>query len=137
MNTPRTEVGARIRTARQHRRLSLSDVAGRMGLSVATLSRIETSKQSIDVDLLLSLSRVLGVTPSRFLGEPDGDHDIEVLADRVAALSAADRAKLIQEAARRRRGGDLAAVIGDLMSTLDVMREELEKAARGSRRRKG
>ena len=136
MSSQVPEVGARIRSARQQRRLSLSEVAGRMGLSVATLSRIETSKQSLDVDLLVALSRVLGVPASRLLGDTDGDHDLEVLADRLAALSAGDRARLLQ-AAMGRRDSDLAAVIGDLLSTLDVMRDALEKAAREPRKRAG
>lgn len=135
MSQPSLEVGTNIRLARQQRGWSLSDVADRTGMSVATLSRIETSKQSIDVALLVTLARVLGVSAARLLGDDDGQ-DMDVLAERVAALSGSDRARLLQTASRHRRDGDMAAVVSDLLSTLDVMREELEHVARSSRKRR-
>lgn len=136
MTNLRTEVGARLRSARQQRGQSLAHVAQRAGISVATLSRIETSVQSIDVDLLGTIARILGVPPSHLLSDDGAEQNLAVLAERVAALRAADRAKLLQSTGRRRRGADLATLIDDVMSTLDLVREELEEVARAARKRR-
>lgn len=135
MERSRAEVGPRIRSARLQRDLSLAHVADRSGISVATLSRIETAKQAIDVDLLVTLAGILGLPPAHLLDGDDGSENLEVLADRVGSLRSADRAKLLRTAAsRRRRNADAAAIIEDMLSTLDIVREELEHVARSTRR---
>lgn len=137
MPDPRSEIGARLRSARQLRQLSLSDVASRAGISVATLSRLETSKQSVDVELLTTLAGILGIAPARLLGPGEDSQDLELLADRLAALRAAERAEIMRAAARRRqKQKDLGAVVDDLLATLDILRDELEQVARATRKRR-
>ena len=137
MTEPRNgEVGTRIRRARQQRQLSLAAVADPSGISIATLSRIENSKQSIDVDLLVTLAHILKVAPAQLLAEDDNPGDLDALAARLAALGPTDRARVLRATPDRIRNADAAAVIHDLMSTVDILREELEQLARTTRPRR-
>ncbi|HEY0590931.1 MAG TPA: helix-turn-helix transcriptional regulator, partial [Thermoanaerobaculia bacterium] len=61
------QIGDRLREARRQRRLSLQQVAQSAGISAATLSRIETSKQSLDIQLLLRVAETLGAAPADVL----------------------------------------------------------------------
>jgi transcriptional regulator with XRE-family HTH domain len=54
-------VRGRLRSLRQTLGLSLDDLAARAGLSPSTLSRIETGKRTISLDVLLPLARALQV----------------------------------------------------------------------------
>lgn len=54
-------VGARLRAARQARGLTLEDLAGSAGMSVSTLSRLESGKRQASLELLLPLTRRLGL----------------------------------------------------------------------------
>jgi transcriptional regulator with XRE-family HTH domain len=55
------QVGARLRAARHARNWTLEDLAGRAGLSVSTLSRLEAGKRQASLELLLPLTRQLGI----------------------------------------------------------------------------
>ena len=65
-------IGERIRELRQAQGRSLADVAGKAKVSVATLSRIENDKQSVDLGLFLVLAGILQVAAHELLGS-DGD----------------------------------------------------------------
>lgn len=52
-------VRTRLRSLRQAQSLSLDDVADRSHLSPSTISRIETGKRAISLDVLLPLARAL------------------------------------------------------------------------------
>jgi transcriptional regulator with XRE-family HTH domain len=54
-------VRTRLRSLRQTLGLSLDELAARAGLSPSTLSRIETGKRTISLDVLLPLARALQV----------------------------------------------------------------------------
>lgn len=124
--------GEKIREVRQSQGLSLAEVAAKAKISVATLSRIETDKQSMDVDLLLVLTRVLGVTPSDVLQSGNGEAD--PLAQRIANLDARKRAELWRELANERRVQrsrtrtvrNVSQQVEELVAQLDFLREELE-----------
>jgi transcriptional regulator with XRE-family HTH domain len=139
-------VGSKIREARQAQQRSLADVAGEVGISVATLSRIENGKQTLDLELFLSLSRVLKTAAPEFLGA-DGqqsrtDSD---LARQIAALGPRGRTQLWQNLAseqravraRSRRESDqqLGSHVEELLAQLDFLREELESVKKRLRRR--
>lgn len=55
-------VGPKLRAARQARGWTLQEVAGRAGMSVSTLSRLESGKRQASLELLLPLTRLLGVS---------------------------------------------------------------------------
>lgn len=137
MSTP--EIGAALRSARQARRMSLSDVATKAGMSVATLSRIETGKQNVDVSLLVSLAHILRVSPAALIeGDGDGRQPTTVLAEELALLSPAERARVLATALKQsRREGPreaLHARVESLLTTLDLIREELHQVRKDIRR---
>lgn len=138
-------VGARIREKRQAQQRSLADVAGQAGISVATLSRIETDKQTLDLALFVSLARVLKTSPHEFLdGDQHGRSD-RALAREIASLAPRDRAQLWQNLAAERRtirsqsrraaDHQLGLHVEELIAQLDFLREELEAVKKRLRRR--
>jgi transcriptional regulator with XRE-family HTH domain len=136
MTEPRRgEVGARMRRARQQRQLSLAAVADPSGISVATLSRIENAKQSLDVDMLVTVAGILGVAPAHFLSDDERGADVDSLAARVSALRPTDRARVMRTAPAGKRNPNPVTIIDDLMSTVDILREELEQLAHATRTR--
>lgn len=135
MSTGVHSIGANLRRARVERELSLARVASEAGVSVATLSRVETEKQSVDVALLVTLARILGLSAAELLGEPATD-DPTALARGMARLSTADRTKVFLDASRYRDGKQLGAILDDLVTTIDLMREELLRVQQSVRQRK-
>jgi transcriptional regulator with XRE-family HTH domain len=66
-------VRARLRGLRQAAGLSLDDLAARSHLSASTISRIETGKRTIGLDVLLALARGLQVDIESLLDLHDDD----------------------------------------------------------------
>lgn len=129
-------IGERLRNARQSRRLSLQQVADQISLSAATLSRIETSKQSIDLKVFLMLANVLDLNPAELLEKSEDWHD-RSLATKFAAMSAGDRAMVwreltsaskLQRAKSRRRPQmqAMALEIEELSAQIDLLRQQFE-----------
>src|SRR3546814_16886173 len=56
------QVGARLRDVRRERGLTLDELASRSGLSMSTLSRLESGKRQASLALLLPLTRTLGIS---------------------------------------------------------------------------
>lgn len=54
-------VGPRLRAVRHSRGWTLDDLATRAGMSVSTLSRLESGKRQASLELLLPLTRHLGI----------------------------------------------------------------------------
>ena len=135
MTPQMTLVGENLRRIRAERQLSLATVAAKADISVATLSRIETSKQNVDVAVLLTLAQILDVSPAEILGGSEGENGTDVLARNLSKLRTADRARVFIDSSRRRRPQQPAAVVDDLLLTLDVLREELLQVQRAVRRR--
>ena len=72
-------VGPRLRRLRRHRELTLTDVAGRTGISKSTLSRLESGQRRPSLELLLPLTTVYGVPLDDLVGAPDvGDPRIRL-----------------------------------------------------------
>lgn len=138
--TIRPEIGGALRSARQSRRLSLNDVAVQAGLSVATLSRIETGKQNFDVTLLLTLAQILHMNPSSLLGGDAGERQPAQVAEELALLSPAERARVLLAALKQsRQDGSREALhsrVESLITTLDLIRDELMQVRREMRRRR-
>lgn len=133
MTTPNPSVGNNLRRLRTERDLSLAGVAGQAGISVATLSRVETNKQSLEVGLLLRLAGILGASASEILsGEPE---DTGSLSRRVAALPAAERAQVLLDSAGPRRVRELGSTLDGLVSTVEILRDELLSVQRALGRR--
>ncbi len=70
-------VRARLRSLRQTLGLSLDEVAARTHLSPSTISRVETGKRAISLDVLLPLARALQVDLDALL-DVHGDDDVVI-----------------------------------------------------------
>jgi transcriptional regulator with XRE-family HTH domain len=65
-------LGRRIRALRLERKLGISEVAQRAGMSVGALSQIERGLSSLRIRVLWPLAAALGVEPHSLLSEDDG-----------------------------------------------------------------
>ncbi|MCP2163595.1 helix-turn-helix domain-containing protein [Goodfellowiella coeruleoviolacea] len=63
-------VGPRLRALRQQRRVTLAQLSSATGISVSTLSRLETGERRPTLELLLPLARVHQVTLDELVGAP-------------------------------------------------------------------
>lgn len=66
-------VRTRLRSLRTTLGLSLDDLAARTRLSASTISRVETGRRSISLDVLVPLARGLQVDLDALLGSDDAD----------------------------------------------------------------
>ncbi len=66
-------VGARLRALRQRREVTLADLSTTTGISVSTLSRLESGQRKPTLELLLPLSRAHGVALDELVGAPRVD----------------------------------------------------------------
>ena len=139
-------IGDRIRQTRQAHRLSLSDVAEKAKISVATLSRIERDKQGLELGLFLTLCKVLKTAPRELIADADGtEGGIDPLAVRIAALGHDERVELWHDLAEARRGEKRSVMrnrmrrLGDeveeLLAQLEFVRAEMESVHTSVRKR--
>jgi transcriptional regulator with XRE-family HTH domain len=63
-------VGPRLKALRQHRQITLADVSEQTGISVSTLSRLESGQRRPNLELLLPLARAYGVPLDELVGAP-------------------------------------------------------------------
>jgi transcriptional regulator with XRE-family HTH domain len=136
-------IGERIRAARASQRLSLSDVASRAEISIATLSRIETSKQALDVELFMTLAKILKTTPRLLLDDDETPNATISLASQIEALGPKERLRLWRDlaAARRSRPARMIAArdvehqVDELLAQLDYLRDEITSVRKRLRKR--
>lgn len=132
-------IGERLREARSAQGMSLSDVAGKAEISVATLSRIERDKQTLDLGLFLNLMRILQLNPAELLRDEDHDGDsgnVDPLVTRITSLGAGERTRLwraLSERAgpgrtkdRRRATRDVAMQVEELLAQVEYLHNEIE-----------
>lgn len=128
-------MGDRLRNARRALGLSLQQVASRIGISIATLSRVENGKQAVDLDLFLRLTEILQCDPREVLQDgselvsPQGEN----LRDCMLRLGPAKRAQLWRELAdtvrdsrddhsrRARRTEMLELEVEELVAQVDLL----------------
>jgi transcriptional regulator with XRE-family HTH domain len=63
-------VGPRLRTLRRQREITLADLSAQTGISVSTLSRLESGDRKPTLELLLPLARAYGVTLDELVDAP-------------------------------------------------------------------
>ena len=129
-------VGERIREARLAQDRSLADVAAKAKISVATLSRIENDKQSIDLGLFLAIAKVLEVQVQHLLGDQGDGLNGDPLARQIATLAPKEREELWRDLAVERRNvrvkkrgtelRQLTQQVEELLAQVDFLRDELE-----------
>lgn len=138
-------IGEKIRQARLAQRRSLADVAKKAKISVATLSRIETDKQTLDVELFLVLARLLEKAPVELLDtEESHEGNVDPVVRKIGTFEAGERAELWRslaaaQRAKRSRGrgvqmSQLTQEVDELLAQIDFVREELEAVRRRLRK---
>jgi transcriptional regulator with XRE-family HTH domain len=140
-------VGERLRESRRAQHLSLHDVATQADISVATLSRIENSKQGIELGLFLILAKILHQTPTDLLetlessGEAPG---IDPLVHRLSTLDPKRRTQLWNDLAenarekkrfKRSEMRQIASEVEELLAQIEYMRAEMESVRKRLRAR--
>ena len=124
------QIGDRLREARRQRRLSLQQVARSTGISAATLSRIETSKQSLDIQLLIRVAETLGASPADFLnGGDDPLRDLQRALGRLAPdARSAFWATLAHDASHPEEHPRVSIRnrLTEILAQLDLLRAEIE-----------
>lgn len=132
-------IGERLREARTAQGMSLSDVAGRAEISVATLSRIERDKQTIDLGLFLTLMRILELNAGELLRDGEKElpgNGIDPLVTRITSLATSQRAELwralstrvapAHTANQRRARRDVALQVEELLAQVEYLHNEIE-----------
>jgi transcriptional regulator with XRE-family HTH domain len=67
-----TGVGARLKRARTHRGVTLTELAAETGISKSTLSRLETGRRKPSLELLLPIAEAHQVSLDKLVGAPEG-----------------------------------------------------------------
>lgn len=138
-------IGENLRQVRKSLGLSMQNVADQAHVSVATLSRVETNTQGIDLGLFLSLARILRCEPADLLQiGADEDKRGERLAGQIAVLNTAERLRLWRRLAtdarvnrvRKRSAAirQLAMQVEELLAQVDFVRAEIEAVNKRLRR---
>ena len=131
-------IGDRIRAICSARQMSLTDVASEADISVATLSRIERGKQTLDLGLFLIIMRILQADAADVLTDETNDPTaatsaVDPLVARITSLAAGDRARLWRTLAERRSAGpqrhtsgrNVALQMEELLAQADYLRGEI------------
>jgi len=72
-------VAPRLRSVREHRAMTITEVADQTGISKSTLSRLETGQRRPSLELLLPLAQIYRVPLDELVGAPDvGDPRIRL-----------------------------------------------------------
>jgi len=76
------QVGPRLRAARRARGWTLDELASRAAISASTLSRLESGKRQASLELLLPLTRQLGMRIDDLLPGEHGDPRVRRVVER-------------------------------------------------------
>ena len=125
-------LGNKLRQARLSRQLSLQEVAVRAKISVATLSRIERDKQGLDLEMFLTLTRILKAPPQEMLATENGTA-ADPLAAQIARMDPTERTRLwkdLSTTVRASRQGrarlrNLSFEVEELLAQMDFLRDEI------------
>lgn len=126
-----TIIGHRLRNARKTAGRSLADIAADASISISTLSRMETGKQAVEVDTLLTLSSILGVDPGALLSSTNRDEDgSHPLLSQLRILSRSEWTELwkalAEAAATSPPANVLQEEVDELLAQADFLRARIE-----------
>lgn len=86
MRTELDQIGPRLRDVRRDRGWTLDELATRAGISASTLSRLESGKRQASLELLLPLTRLLGIRIDDLLPAAQGDPRVRRAIERRAGM---------------------------------------------------
>jgi len=67
------KVGSNLRLARKRRKKTIANVAEMVGVSVATIKRIEAGEPSVKIGIYLAIAEVFQMEDSVHFAEPESD----------------------------------------------------------------
>ncbi|MDE9367477.1 helix-turn-helix transcriptional regulator [Luteipulveratus sp. YIM 133132] len=81
-------IGPRLRSVRQEREITLADLSERTGVSVSTLSRLESGQRKATLELLLALAGAYRLSLDELVGSPAvGDPRVRTQARRHGSMT--------------------------------------------------
>ncbi|MFE7845359.1 helix-turn-helix domain-containing protein [Microbacterium sp. NPDC057407] len=86
MDAALAQIGPRLRAARRKRGWTLDHLATRAGMSMSTLSRLESGKRQASLELLLPLTRELGIGIDDLLPDRNADPRVRRAIERRAGM---------------------------------------------------
>lgn len=89
MGDPAQTSGAEIRAARTASGLTVRELAGRLGVSAATVSAIENGKTGVSIERIREIAAILDTTVARLVGEDPTPTRVIATSDRVADSASA------------------------------------------------
>ena len=131
-------MGTNLRKARTAQNRSLESVASEASISAATLSRVETGKQALEMSLFLRLASILNCRPHDLLdGEGQEEDPVAPLAHLIGGLETDERRRLWAAMSEyttsvRGRGARLQQLsneVEELMAQLDYVRAQIGMVA--------
>jgi transcriptional regulator with XRE-family HTH domain len=123
-------VGRRIRLLRTQKQMSLREVAREAGIQPGQLSRIETGKQGINVDLVTVIAKALGIKPSDVFDDKQMPVALAHALNEVAQLDEAAQnqiAEMIVNAVRLWRHEPVATERGKIADQVAELHERLKE----------
>ena len=127
MNGPQKAIGKKIRALRRSRGMTGWDLAGKVGLSQAQISRLEDGKQGLRWGTLSRIARALGVKPVYFYLDDE----------RGSAVYGLEAGEDLREALRKPAFRDLLKEVAHEFKKDPEAFEAIEKAVRVIMKRKG
>jgi len=79
----------KLRTTRESRNITQIDMAGRLGIAVTTYRNYENTSREPNYDILVNISKILGVTVDYLLGNENKNSINESILTRIQSLSSA------------------------------------------------
>ena len=120
------DIGDRVRAVRDALHISQTDLAKRLGVSSAAISKIESGQRQPSVQLKLSLCREYGIS-REWLDCGEGqmqDTDPDDIGQLITKLNLPPESRMVVDAYLRLKPGQQKAVLAYVYSLADVLSEQ-------------
>ena len=94
------QIGLRVNKLREQQGLTTTDLAKRVGISQAQISRLENGKQGFRSATLVRIAKALGVKPVHFWTEEEGEAAYGATGELGEALQRPEFRDIVERAAR-------------------------------------
>jgi transcriptional regulator with XRE-family HTH domain len=74
-------IGEKIKAARKNKKMTLKEISEKTQLSISFISQVERAKSSVTLESLKKISEALGLNPSYFFSNQDGESKATIKRD--------------------------------------------------------